>query len=478
MTGLTEGTDYTILVAAVNQSDTSDHTDEDGHSRAWEITATVLGPALNLSLKGVAEHVYVDWSPQLISPASYRVQWRSGDQSYDEARQREVPAGSDDFTEAIDGLDNDTTYTVRVEALDGDGSKLVTEEQSVLVVTAHKYFEDRFIVPLLDDNPWMQEAWFDAPVGFHFIGPETRRPCGTYENVQVISLCKPPLKVPRWLLVHELAHHYTLSPYIHADNPDAKLSIMSLWLQQMNPANHISWLRYNIRESVPEVLLRGTGLDAYQGRWPVNQETATLARSVSQQEIPQWFYDTYTSDGTLDTTDLDRLWADLRTMRHTSGLDTFTVGQARAVFGGVCSEAEGRWAIGTAMAYNAWVDGGCVNRRPQALLATPAGAGELEVTWQAPLFWLEVTPSIDAYTVQWKSGDQEYDTTRQAIVTDLDSRSHTITGLTAGTSYTVRVAAVNQIDTADFTDDDGRRAHRRNLGCGTGRARRAAGPVA
>ena len=45
--------------------------------------------------------------------------------------------------------------------------------------------------------------------------------------------------------------------------------------------------------------------------------------------------------------------------------------------------------------------------------------------------------------MQWKSGPQEFDTSRQASVSDLSSLRHTITGLINGVAYTVRVLAYN-----------------------------------
>ena len=54
---------------------------------------------------------------------------------------------------------------------------------------------------------------------------------------------------------------------------------------------------------------------------------------------------------------------------------------------------------------------------------------------------------ITAYKVQWKSGSEDYDgsadSTRQAKITDPASRTYTITGLTDGVEYAVRVIAVN-----------------------------------
>ena len=70
-----------------------------------------------------------------------------------------------------------------------------------------------------------------------------------------------------------------------------------------------------------------------------------------------------------------------------------------------------------------------------------AGIDQLDVSWTA-------VPDADGYTVQWKSGDLDYDESRQAIIAGGDTLSHTIADLTAGTEYTVRVFA-----TRDNADD-------------------------
>ena len=58
----------------------------------------------------------------------------------------------------------------------------------------------------------------------------------------------------------------------------------------------------------------------------------------------------------------------------------------------------------------------------------------LKVSWTAP------SGTVTGYTVQWKSGSGEYDTTNQATST---GTSYTISGLTNDTQYTLRVAAKN-----------------------------------
>ena len=71
---------------------------------------------------------------------------------------------------------------------------------------------------------------------------------------------------------------------------------------------------------------------------------------------------------------------------------------------------------------------------PGGVTVTPAGPTGLEVSWNA-------VAGANGYKVQWKSGAQAYDASgRQATAT---GTSHTITGLTAGTEYTVRVIATH-----------------------------------
>ena len=70
------------------------------------------------------------------------------------------------------------------------------------------------------------------------------------------------------------------------------------------------------------------------------------------------------------------------------------------------------------------------------LSAASATKTSLKVDWGAHAG----IGTVGAYYVQWKSGDQGYVTTRSAQLAST-ARTHTITGLTTGTDYTVRVEA-------------------------------------
>ena len=75
------------------------------------------------------------------------------------------------------------------------------------------------------------------------------------------------------------------------------------------------------------------------------------------------------------------------------------------------------------------------------LASPPAQVTGVEVTpgvEQLEVLWAEVS-NADGYKVQWKSGDEDYDESRQSVLTGRDAASHTMSGLTAGTAFTVRV---------------------------------------
>ncbi len=105
---------------------------------------------------------------------------------------------------------------------------------------------------------------------------------------------------------------------------------------------------------------------------------------------------------------------------------------------------------------------------PQHLNVSHHGTGALDLSWEAPIAdWMgeidgkgthgDGGSAITSYKVQWKSGTEDYDgsagSTRQAEITDPASRTHTITGLTDGVEYTVRVIAVNDVGDGPPSDD-------------------------
>ena len=78
---------------------------------------------------------------------------------------------------------------------------------------------------------------------------------------------------------------------------------------------------------------------------------------------------------------------------------------------------------------------------PENLSVSPGGAGELEVNWDPPAS--DGGAEIIAYIVRWKESSGSWNSTADTKSASVSGTSRTITGLTPGTEYAVRVLAFN-----------------------------------
>ena len=442
---LSPNAEYTVRVRALTNPATAHY---------LQTTATTLGyPApRNVRVIGLLKGLEIHWDAPEGANAdevrSYVLDWRSNDPSDDSAGRIEMSASERKRT--IEALVNGTEYSVLISAVDDQGVEYSAPEQTGRPRTVYQYIQDEFIDPKLDDAPWLSEAWYGVPVTVYV--RENDNSCWASALNKIVTLTNCSYRGAGFVL-HELAHHYSMYPQIHSGNVDGRLAVISVWL----------WLKaqgYN--DAVERYAGELTGNLLNLERVDLTQDRYKVFTGASEGTIPDWFYDTYTSDGTLATVDHDRLWADMRKLRCDLGYGCYHLGgtvadHAKGLFGGLCSIAEARgalWAGTTGLDYHGpWVDGGCLNRRPENLAAAAGASGELSVSWGTPLW--STGPTINMYSVQWKSGSESYDTTRKATVTDLNDLTHTISGLTSGTEYTIRVTAANSANPDSLTDNDG-----------------------
>ena len=78
---------------------------------------------------------------------------------------------------------------------------------------------------------------------------------------------------------------------------------------------------------------------------------------------------------------------------------------------------------------------------PGHLNVFPHGTGALDVYWEAPAS--DGGSAITGYKVQWKESADSWETPADVSEATVTGTTHTITGLTGGVEYTVRVSAVN-----------------------------------
>ena len=335
-----------------------------------------------------------------------------------------------------------------------------------------EFWENEVVKIFESSSPWLRETWDhittrNAPVdwaeadweaGFHGAAivlcnhstPSKLREC--YADAVSLSRSYPNLI---YGIAHELAHVYTLANNVTAT--PGPLGVARLYFNVLTAGGSKGGPSCTPIEIFADAVVIVTLGDrfvssvSYWARCSLTTDTVTeqalaVVTSALSGQMPSWFGDTYNdSDG---NPDLARVWREVKAMseatRARGGYRATVVFQLRDVFGGYCDNQKATdSAFGSGVTRNPWRDGGCVPEAPTNASVTAVGGGKLSVSWQQPLG--DGGSPLEGYKVQWKSGTQEYHSSRQVLVTDLTKIVwlQTISGLTNDASHTVRVLAYN-----------------------------------
>ena len=403
---LTNGTLYTVRVLAVNSVGDSAASNTDTGT-----PSTTPSAPTNVQASGNAE-LTVTWdAPDDGGSAitGYTVQWKSGSESYSTTRQATVTT----TTHTIPSLTNDTTYTLRVKATNANGDSDWTETTgtpasgpSVGTVTSGMITQTSAVITVTIANP------------------DT--------NTQTVNLQYKRNADTNWTSggarsTVSAAVTFTLSSLTGNTDYDVRASLDSAFDSGVVTA---AFKTSPVKPAPPtgvDITTEGNGeltvgwtaptenggsdITGYKVQWKSGTQSFGTARS------------TLTADGAATSYTIPSL---------TNGTE-YTV-RVLAVN-----------SVGDSAASN--TDTGTPSTTPSAptnVLAS--GNAELTVTWDAPD---DGGSAITGYTVQWKSGTQSYNTTRQATVT---TTTHTIGSLTNDTTYTLRVKATNANGDSGWTE--------------------------
>ncbi len=310
-------------------------------------------------------------------------------------------AGTATYRATVPARTHNHLYAVRVIAVYANGDRLATSEVKVPsdVRRLRDVIWEKIVEPNQRSQPWLADTWIHmndfARFGLGF-GAGSAGRGGEYRPGELYRSFSGGLTIGKGILhnqssyytvtaIEEMGHVYTLTHWIN-QNP-ASVGIGSLYLSLLsfdhgpkakNPtrcgagelygdlAIMVFWDRYSDFDAVVGLHYRDDGIS--MSEWDscgfrldgatkamVDEEIPKIAKSVFiDQEIPQWFYDTYQGpDGAID---LERLWADI-----TKGHGGFIAYSLRNEFGGYCSEKQVRQFIDGRIdgITNPWRDGGC-----------------------------------------------------------------------------------------------------------------------
>ena len=486
VSGLTNDVEYDVQVRAVNAAG-------DG---LWSATGTGTPRTPPGAPEAVQVYVYttgrleVRWTAtETDTVTSFNVQWRSGAEEWSGDRSTESdPAsarvewwprpGTLRYHQTLEGLTDGTEYEVRVTGSNqgayGEPSQVATAtpESAPTREQAAAFVENELINIYEDQSSWLRVAFvqmnnspstpdshnpYKRPGGIDFnpdapFSGQVFHTCYNASGTELEPVTAVWERFARFcritgmriqmeysniipLVTHELAHVLTLTNRLDG-SPEAELAIARLYFAEVDHGCDYRPAREVLADLIMVTVFGDAGLGE-TGYWQHcvsrdTEEALEVVRTALAGEMPAWLADTYGDEnGDLD---LERVWSDIKAEGDSSPVMRDLM---RTAFGGLC-RSDALWNNAIRIP---WRDGGCVPQAPPGLTAVPAVDGIMALSWESPDD--DGGSRITGYTVQWKSGAQEYDTSRQAPVTDPADLSHTIEGLSHGVGYTIRVLAHN-----------------------------------
>ena len=459
LTGLDAGTRYTFTA----------YGDRDC---ATELAAaapflTPLAQVTGVTVATGQRSLAVSWTA-VTRADSYTVQWRSGTQGYEHggAREATVESGT---AYTIPSLTNGTAYTVRVRAVDtaggaGEWSAEAAGTPAAVTLTASDVEATTATLTIANHTgAWsykrpgqgscgsVETGAFTASLA-HLV-PGTSYTYKAYRTVGCSGLA------PTELTTDETDAHFLTKPGqvtgVTAASGNASLVVSWTALSGTLTGYKVQWKsgsdEYDTDARQKEVtsgtsttitgLTDGAG---YTVRVIGYNATGDGAASVEASATPA---------ATLTASAVEAGTATLTISSHPgSWYYRYTVPSGDTS----CTEASGATerldglTAGTSYTFKAYGDRGCATEATSdatdaELLTKPGQVTGVTVTpgnTSLAVSWTAASGTVTGYRVQWKSSNESWDTTRQSTVTG-GATGDTITDLTNGAAYTVRVTAYN-----------------------------------
>ena len=462
LTGLNTGTTYTFKAYSESQCST-----ELATATAFTTKPDKVG---GLSVTGASESLSLSWDAET-GATGYTVQWKWGGQGFGSGNQA-TPTSN---THTISALTNGTQYTVRVRATTGGGDGEWSDEATgtptaalTFTVGGITFTEARFRL-LNHTGTWYLDGG---------------------DGSTTIADCVAVAGSNHWVTTLTAATNYAFSAYSASDCAEAsKLKSVSFSTRGGAPGKvtdltatassgasiDLSWTAVNDATSYKVQYKSGTQDWSSTRQLTATSNSLNVASSYLTANTAYTFRVAATNtagdglwsdevvatpvEATLQASSIEASTATLTLANHTgtwySKRITPTAGTCSSGVATASTTASGL-SPGRAHTFSAYADSQCTGAvlatTPQFLTKPGKAAGVSATASNAALdvAWTTTT-GASSYKVQWKSSsDSDWNATSRQ--TTSRKASATISSLTNGTTYTVRVTAVNDAGDGAWSD--------------------------
>ncbi len=397
--GLTAGTEYTVRVLA-----TKDNADE-GPASIEVIgvpTATQAGPVTGVEITAGVGQLAVSWTA-VSDAGGYKVQWKSGQEAYDEVRQA-VIVDSDTVSHTITELSAGTEYTVRVLATE-DNADDGPPSNEVTGIPTSVSLSQVMGVEVAAGVEQLAVSWTAvSDAGGYNVQWKSGEEAYDESRQAVVASGDT---VSHTIAGLTAGTEYTVRVLATKDNADeGPASIEVIGVPTATQAGPVTGVE--ITAGVGQLAVSWTAVSdagGYKVQWKSGQEAYDEVRQA-----------VIVDSDTVSHTITELSAGTEYTVRVLATEDNADDGPPSNEVTGIPTSVSLSQVMGVEVA---------------------AGVEQLDVSWT-------VVSDAGGYKVQWKSGEEAYEEARQASIAGGNAVSHTITGLTAGTEYTIRIIATKE----------------------------------
>ncbi|MYH03561.1 MAG: BspA family leucine-rich repeat surface protein, partial [Cenarchaeum sp. SB0675_bin_21] len=380
----------------------------------------ITGLTLASTAPGTAE---VSWDAPARTPDGYRVSWAKVGESYLAWRNSDGNAFPTSPGYTIMGLEEGEAYKVQVRARYSDGGPGPWSGEVTITVSANT-------PPTVSAGPDQTVAEGDTVV---LAGTASDADADAGDTLTYLWSQNP--SSPTIAFANATSISTTFAAPQVSSNATITLTLTATDQHNTAASDTMTLTITDVPDTTPLANNHATGSPAITGTIQVSQTLTADTSDISDADgmINATFAYQWLSNDGATTSEISGAASSSYTLAASDQGKTI---QVRVTFTDDAGNPESLTSVATSQVAPT------VPGSPSISSVLPAARGELSISWQAPIY--NGGSNITGYIIQWKEATGSWSNSADVSEATTTDSHYTVTGLTDGTTYAVRVIATNQ----------------------------------